>query len=686
MSFKDSTLILLDSLTWLFVGICIYLLLTIWKVYILWYLQPKVLNTQVSSDKPFENSFNHFTQVVSSQKNIYKNTWRYIFRYKKTEWHVIENESIKKRIGVLNGLTTFLKPYLIIAIIYSIIRFWIESKLYYQELSISLGAIQKDLYFIEQFPIVTFFKDNKTWILLLYGLICIFVPFLYNKEDKTKKIKKYLSSTLIYLSLVSNISFFAVGISHDLSSKEYELTKLQITITDLHNKIYTNAATAVLASEIDQYAKAEEEFYSSEFDRINDVSKNQITFTDSSATIIFLTSITNYIANLRDDYLFETISFPNDPAAPVAEIGNGNDPTPVLEGEPVEVEPPVAKENIPSTADNIHSYYKAKAEPSSIELRNNYIEQSEQWTLEEGNELLKETTEILETPQIKNCILKSDKLKKIVDVLFESALDISADQIFEKLKIAPQKALKKVLSLVVSENFKTCFVNKTMGLLNSLAVKGKNISVWFKSTCSIEQTFTKEEKEQIVSANNEYIASQKSNASFTAAANEKLAKENERFTKENEELKIKISQKLSSMEMGIPSSTNLLTALRNTYPGYSDQELEIILLQQKFSYNNDLSINTNIQNIIKEKAAFAQGEARTNLSHYLIPEQEQMAGEQYNQVLSKNYELVSNETSLASIFRTISPQMSLVAFRSNFPGICSCCGLPLTFPTCLCRL
>ncbi|WP_278008983.1 hypothetical protein [Flavobacterium gyeonganense] len=199
-----------------------------------------------------------------------KTTFKYLFCYKEKDFLILKDEEakpIKKRLNILDGFTTFLKPYLIFAFIWTVLEFWISRKLFYEQSKITFGKIQKLLIFIEVIPVVKFLQDNKAIIFLFYGIICVLIPFLYDREDSTKKFKKYFSQTLIYLSLLANISFFGAQTGKTTADKSKQLSELQTEIVAIHDSIYKDLVVGIEFNDLKDSLKYEDNLYKEQINR-----------------------------------------------------------------------------------------------------------------------------------------------------------------------------------------------------------------------------------------------------------------------------------------------------------------------------------------------------------------------------------------------------------------------------------
>ena len=208
---EDLTHYFLVNPLWFIAGLVIYFIISLFKVHLIWYVQPKIYTN--SQENLFKNYFKDFYETIFSRKKIIKPTFQYLLHFKKSDFPVVDLEAtkpLKKRLNILDGFTTFLKPYLIFAFIWAILEFWIANKLLYNQSQVALGQIQTLLNFIEKIPLVNFLQNNKTLVLLAYGILCVLIPFLYDKDTTTKKYKTYFTQSLVYLSLIANISFFGL--------------------------------------------------------------------------------------------------------------------------------------------------------------------------------------------------------------------------------------------------------------------------------------------------------------------------------------------------------------------------------------------------------------------------------------------------------------------------------------------
>lgn len=426
---EDFTTLILKSSIWFFVGLLLYYTLTLIKVHLLWYVQPKMF----VADKPMELLNDYFTKLFATIKKspvLFRQVFQYLFHYDKVRFMVADDERvkpIKKRINILEGFTTFLKPFIIFSIVWIIIKVWIYSKFMYNPLTISLGKIQLLLNEIKEIPAIQFINNHKAVIFLTYTLVCILIPVLYNREEKTKKIKKYFSQYLIYLSLCLNISFFGAKSGTAVNASFENLVKLEAEVDSIHNQIFKNSFNIVVLKDVEESILNDDD----KLDSINGLYKEgtlEFIKLSSDSESSMINELKRYhdelYANTKLDYAVE-----------------GN----------------LQKIVIQKNYSSLNYFTNAFSDKASNE--NSYFGNKKEWNKSTGQKLLTAINEEKDKLINGTSSKRTKILSKFIDAIFDFGLDETLSSLFksevgETLGIKGHKTLKKLSSLLLSEEYK----------------------------------------------------------------------------------------------------------------------------------------------------------------------------------------------------------------------------------------
>ena len=428
---SDLTHLVLINPTWLLAGLLVYFILSLFKVHIIWDIQPKIYNN-LNGENIFKDYFKSFFQSLIKGTRLIRATFKYLFRYKEKDFLLLKDEQakpIKKRLNILDGFTTFLKPYLIFAFIWTVLEFWISRKLLYDESKIAFSEIQGLLNFIEKIPFVKFLQSNKGLVLLTYGIICVLIPFLYDGEDSTKKIKKYFTQTLIYLSLLANISFFGFQTGKTTSDKSKELSELQTEITAIHDSIYKELIVGIELNDLKDALKYDDDLYKEEVNRFDSLigSTNNLEI-DSSLKLDLQAELAKHRAEIESNSTLENSRATNREPQP-----NGGPKSP---------------------SSFFTNYYKSNFSSSpTYSNYGEYMGNKSAWNKETGKTILNEVKSIVkeETTVVASF---DKKLEKFLGHLFDYGFDASMTEVFNEFSVGAHKTLKKVVSTILSENYK----------------------------------------------------------------------------------------------------------------------------------------------------------------------------------------------------------------------------------------
>jgi hypothetical protein len=466
---QDSTLEVVRSLDWLFIGLFFYLLFTLLKVHLIVFVQRKVYANMLPDENPLQGYFTMLYSDMRSGRELYRLTRRFLFKYNEAEWREPENKKIKAALNILNGVTVFLKPYLLVACAYTLLRGWISFRFFYDELTITLGSIQKVLAELSSFGLIAFLKDNKALILLIYGATCVSIPFLYERQATTKALRKYFTHTLVYLSIILNISFFGSGLGSAVAEKSDDLARLKMEVIETHEKIYSGLAKAIIMEDFEaELTEKSDEMYR-DFHNLNFEARGVINRDNDSLLLIAVTFRQNTINWLYS--LERSIVLPS------------------ITREPPE-QRDVAKETVVNRVEENPTYQTIRrfqkkeapaqhlANPITETSTQEYIVNDQQWNKKNGNELFQDIEEIFPTNTS-----GTDKSVKKIEILVGNVVDFGIDktasEFLELFGLSSHKILKKFIELILSERYKKSLSDRIVNFASR--VKAGTVKAAFAS-------------------------------------------------------------------------------------------------------------------------------------------------------------------------------------------------------------
>ncbi len=429
MNFTDFTQLLLGSTSWLFIGLVCYYILTFCKVHLLWRIQSRIWNNLFEKNI-FKGYFLHTIHSFFTDLPLHKMTFTYIFRYSKKKFPIEDSDKTKgiiNRINILESLTLFLKPFLFFALLFAGLRFWISKRFLYEELTITLGEIQKLLNTLDSFAITRILNGQKALVFFILGCITVFIPYLYARNSLHKKIKRRLKYGIVSIAILTNISFFGTLTGETISQKTEEFATLTIEITDIHDRIYKELFIENATSEIETTLEEEETLYLKMYQsfekKVTTTSKNNTR--DPKIQAALVQKLSSKLKEL-ERFTFNISDF------------NTNDQK-------------AYEKSKKSTKSTYRFYDDIKNEKPYASYKNyeEYIGSKEKWNKKKGTSLAKEVKSITKT--LKQNSYK-DKLKKVLGHIVDYGYEITSSLFFEELDIASQKTLKKVLSIVIKES------------------------------------------------------------------------------------------------------------------------------------------------------------------------------------------------------------------------------------------
>jgi hypothetical protein len=686
---NDKVLAMLLSTGWFAGGAVLYYIISLHKVYILWFVQPRIANnTEGEEQKPFKHFYPRFFGAIRNRPQIFRFTIRYLFRYKAAEWVMLDDKSVKRRIKWLEGLTKFLKPYLIISFIFIFLNLWIRSHFAYQALSITLGEIQELVNQISQLEWLTAMAEHKSIVLLIYGLLCIIIPFLYERAEQTEKIKNYFRHFLIYLSVFINVSFFATGVGAYLEGQQQELSRLGIEIIKIHEQIYLKANQMIVIKQVADYQKAKETYYKQAADHLDKqiTTAAQRTDLDSLLQKKLLESLRHLALQLKTNLI-----------SPVADEDIPAFNTNVNDGA-LYTHQLLENKNDYDPADEVNHFYQEKVKPEKPNaVYEAYFENKSTWNKQEGTRILDELKAI-DAAANKKASPFMDKLKRFADTFISFGLELATDKGFSLSKSDVAEPIKSFIGWIMDEGLKDCLVDGTVNLLTAVKQHAKATKEMLRTACSskqknefvpgnIQQTDDQFVQNQIADADRQQAEINKK-GQVARAKQEREERLYQAYEHQVDQIAEKIRTEIESKPLDAPTPDQVYQYLKKKHATSEFLETVRERYGDNYGFTYGSQLKQTLQTIISQQNSDTRNLIATRLESYLVPGIGNMTQDQYLKTLEGNYRFIRQQRTVGSAFKTIRDQnnWSYSEFSLNFGGICPCCGLPLSFPVCGCKV
>jgi hypothetical protein len=155
-------------------------------------------------------------------------------------------------------------------------------------------------------------------------------------------------------------------------------------------------------------------------------------------------------------------------------------------------------------------------------------------------------------------------------------------------------------------------------------------------------------------------------------------------------LEQKIRREIEAKQMGVPPGISHSMAIfmeQNRFNQQGRDAWQRLLASP--AYDSTLPLEENIEKIVGGHDQLRRENINRQLEDYFVPALTDGTQKNYHDLLQENYELVRTETSIKDIVTTVKSRAGGISdevFHTSFGALCSCCGLPLSFPVCLCSL
>jgi hypothetical protein len=311
----DITKLVFYNISWLLFGFFFYYLLSTIKVFLLVRIQPKFYQYPPLSDLSVKNLWHLYKKAVFRDKSLHRNTaWYLRNKGGKETWKLVGNKKIDLYYNLLNTITDLLKPYLLIAIVWAVLKAVVAQHFHYNELQISLGQIQLKLTELKEYPAFKYINENKNYYFLGISIAMAILVIAKQWEERVKQLKTVISTCLVILSILFSLSFFGADIGKSLSQKASNLSDLDFEVAEMHENIYKTVAERIIYTELCKALKDDIGNNRKEVSRLDSLHKSVAAYFPNITVPIELTQQLN---NQRDNYAAQIdLELPNPHQSP----------------------------------------------------------------------------------------------------------------------------------------------------------------------------------------------------------------------------------------------------------------------------------------------------------------------------------------------------------------------------------
>lgn len=247
----DITQLIFKSCLWLLAGLFFYYLLSFAKVFLLVHLQPQMLQ----SAKPPKITAGYLFQQISNafftDAAIHRSAFSYLGgKGNKDSWKLLNYKKINFYYNLLDAVAIMFKPFLVIALIWGILKFMVTKRIAYDELQITLAGIQNLIAKINSLPLIGWIEHNRNWIFLTIIILIIAFGLLKKYGARMVNAQKTASALLTILAILSSVSFFGADIGINTRNKSRQLQQLQLEVNTIHENIYREMAEKVVYEDL----------------------------------------------------------------------------------------------------------------------------------------------------------------------------------------------------------------------------------------------------------------------------------------------------------------------------------------------------------------------------------------------------------------------------------------------------
>ncbi len=467
---SDITELIFKSSIWLSMGLLLYYFLSLAKVFLLVRIQPKLFHTDKPVKLTFNNLWHLYRSSVFKDSMLHHSAINYLMgKGGKKSWKLVGNKKIDFYYNFIDAITSMLKPFIIIAIVWAILKYLILRRIAYNELQIVLGEIQLKIAYIKSLPVINVIDQYKLWLFVGIVLVCGILGMIKKWERNIKSVKTVISTLFVILSIFGGLTFFGADLGSLANNSTKKLRELDLEIKNVHENIYREIAEVIVYEDLTRAISEDVNNNEREKKRLDSLYDSAYVFITRSE---IRTELVQKFKEQKDSFI-QKISL-----HVVQKITNGFNPS------------TDSKEKF-VYSDQMNDYFRETIPTTGTSTSNAYWKNQNNWSKGEGVHFQKSVEELkkqarsfsAETNQQVNLIVKN-----IVDYIGEEMINKGAE-VFGIEKLELPKAIVSFLSI---EKCKECFVPKIAKVISYLGIGVKDIESVKQLACFRKQGSSKE--------------------------------------------------------------------------------------------------------------------------------------------------------------------------------------------------
>jgi hypothetical protein len=549
----DITHLIFESTVWLFVGILLYYILSSAKVFLLVNIQPQLFHSYGEAPKlTIGKLLLQYINQFAKDRLLHRYTANYLMnKGGKGAWKLVGNKKINFYYNFLNTITVLVKPFLLIAVVWAILKFLIWKRIAYDELQMTLGQIQTTIAYLKSLTIVDNFDHYKFWLFIFIIVVCGFLGVIKKLEKKISRSKAIIYLGFTILSILAGLTFFGSDFSNTKSNSLKKLRELDLEVKNIHENIYRDVAEAVVYEDLAEAIKDDVNNNEKESQRLD-------TLYNKAFEIISRQEIRSELSekfNTQKEEYKRLIT--------------------------LEVAPRTYNQNNPETEfvfSNFMEDYFHKNQSNNGTQTENYWSKRDNWSKGVGLKYLKSADEL------KSQQYFSGETESQVHTVVENIVDYLGEEIMNKvaefLGIETLELPKSVVSFLAIEKCKECFVPRIANVVKSLGNKSQAINSLKTFFCFKKQRNSGERINSIKAEHDKQY-----NRDLTKA------KRDQQIANANEKAESLIKEKITDIVRGYsPVNSDAYDEFINKAVGEYKREVGTENLSEK-SYNKLISIS-----------------------------------------------------------------------------------------------
>jgi len=251
---------ILSTNTGLITGLLTFYALSLIEVHLRGFLQKEISRSQWNSEKPFEGYLKFLLKDIFGSLQLHIFTLRYLTPFLKISFPSIGIRKIDFWVTFLNSLRIFFLPFVVCGCIFLFVSFEIKGYLPFDLTNTFYAVIQNNLVRLNENRVLNIIYEYKNFMYFFLGILFIVIPFLFLYRNHLKVSLKRFNQILIYIAILTNITFFSGVAASEHHNVNQELADVSLKIKEVHNRIYNKGSALIVYDYIDDVEKNYSEY------------------------------------------------------------------------------------------------------------------------------------------------------------------------------------------------------------------------------------------------------------------------------------------------------------------------------------------------------------------------------------------------------------------------------------------